>query len=102
MSISRKKVMAPSTSRAQRHCFSRKHASLLAALAHADSDQRLVLLRTADASFVRCICECALNVLRGVVPLHATSKKKLQKHASILRRLVDKKEGLGKKKKVLI
>lgn len=94
--------MASTTSRVPRHCFSKKHAALLAALVHADSKQRVALLRSADSSFVRCICECVLNVLHGVVPLQEHSKKKLRKHASVLRRLVNEREGLHKKKKVLI
>lgn len=83
--------MAEATSardRRSRSCISRKHGALLHALCHADADQRVALLRTADRALVRCICECALNVLNGVVALKPSQKKRLSKHKHVLRKLV--------------
>lgn len=68
--------------------FSKKHVAFLNALCHADSSQRKTLLRTADRALVRCICECALNVLHGVVQLKESEKARLKKHKSVLRKLV--------------
>ena len=85
-----------------RHCFSKKHAALLTALAHADSSQRSALLRSADLSFVRCICECALNVLEGNIKISNHSKNKLKKHVHVLRRLINNQDNFRKKKKVLL
>lgn len=78
--------MTASTSR--RACISKKHGALLHALCHADANQRLALLRSADRALVKCICECALNVLNGVVALKPSQKKRLSKHKQVLRKLV--------------
>ena len=82
--------------------FNKKQAALLTAIAHADSTQRRALLRTADSNFVRSICECVLNILHGVVPLHPRTKRNLRRHAPTLRRLVNDKGGFAKKKKALL
>lgn len=76
----------------------KKHIAILQVLQHLNKDQRDAVLRKADSSTIRCICECALNVLRGNVPLKPEQKKKLQRHARVLRRLAAKK-GCWKSKK---
>lgn len=68
--------------------FTKKHVALLNALCHADSRQRNALVRTADHALIKCICECALNVLHGVVPLRDSEKSKLKRHRVILRKLI--------------
>lgn len=83
-------------------CFSKKNAALLTALAHANTSQRIALLRSADSSFIRCICECVLNILRGTIPIHVLAKKKLRKHATTLRRLINEKGDFKVKRKSLI
>ena len=90
--------MATETS-PQRCCFSKKHAALLSALAHAGHAQRKALLRNADQGFVRCICEVALN---GSLPIKDAARKKLRKHACILRCLAKQCGSVGKKKKMLL
>lgn len=72
--------------------FSKKHVALLLALCHADARQRVALLRTADKNLIKCICECALNVLHGVVELKDSQKIRLKKHKKILRVLTKKSE----------
>ena len=73
----------------QRHPFSKKQAALLHALCHIDGKQRAAVLRSADDKLVKSICECALNVLHGVVQLKDSEKNRLKKHKKILRRLAD-------------
>jgi len=75
--------------------FSKKRVALLNALCHADSRQRRALLRTADKELVKCICECALNVLQGVVKLKNTEKIRLKKHRSVLRKLTGETGNIG-------
>lgn len=70
--------------------FTKKCIAFLHALCHADVQQRNGLLRTADKNLIRCICECALNILKGRVGLKNKEKNKLSKHKQILRKLVDK------------
>lgn len=76
----------------------KKHIAILRALQHLNKEQREAVLRKADSGIVRCICECALNVLCGNVPLKKSQKKKLRRHVPILRRLAAKK-GCWKSKK---
>ncbi|KAJ8685901.1 hypothetical protein QAD02_021694 [Eretmocerus hayati] len=68
--------------------FSKKRVALLNALRHASSRQRLALLKTADRDLIRCICECVLNVLRGVRTLDNSQAKRLRKYENILRELI--------------
>ena len=79
--------------------FSKKHLAVLGALSHCDDKQRSAILRTADKSLVKCICECALNVLHGVVKLRDSEKKNLNKHKIVLRRLINRKSSSWKTKK---
>ena len=67
--------------------FNKKRIALLNALCHADGQQRTALLRTADKKLVHCICECALNILQGVVEIKDAHKRRLRKHESVLRKL---------------
>lgn len=92
--------MAPGTSRAS---LDAKTASVLHALYHLSKDQRKAVLKKANRNLVKGICECALNTLKGNVPLNAAQKVKLKKHKSVLRRLSDTQSIKGwKNKKRLI
>ena len=81
--------------------FGQKHAAILQALCHLSNEQRVAILKKADPKLIRCICECALNILRGNVTLKQAYKHRLKRHATILRRLADK-NGSWKNKKRLI
>ncbi|KAJ8665471.1 hypothetical protein QAD02_007133 [Eretmocerus hayati] len=81
-------TMAAATSGCSGSLFSEKRVALLNALCHASSRQRLALLKTADRDLIRCICECVLNVLRGVVTLDNSQAKRLRKYKNILRELI--------------
>lgn len=85
-----------------RAIFGRKHTAILQALYHLTSEQRIALLQKADLKLVKCICECALNILRGNVPLKQTHKQRLKRYACILRRLANKNNSLKKKKRLII
>lgn len=84
--------------------FEEKYFALLQALRHSNKEQRLALLRAADEKLVKYICECALNVLKGVVSLNVTEKNKLKKYKVILRNLtkVTKRKSSWKSKKRMI
>ena len=62
---------------------------VLRTLCHLNKNQRRALLKTADKNIVRGICECALNILHGVVSLSKQQKSKLKKYKNVLRKLVD-------------
>lgn len=82
--------------------FDKKCIAILAALCHATRRQRIAILKSADNSIIRCICECALNVLRGVVSFPSSKVKKLTKYKNVIRKLVQEKreqEAVGKIRK---
>lgn len=82
--------------------FGTKNAALLQALVYASPKLRRAIIKHADKSLVRLICECSLNVLRGAVPLKESDKKSLKKYRKALRRLIDKRnKSLLKRKKIL-
>lgn len=80
----------------------KKYISILKALYHLDRDQRIVILRKAEATLVKCICECALNILNGNVFITDSQKSKLKRHAKILRCLADKSGTWTSKKKIIL
>ena len=60
------------------------------------------MLRKADAKLVRRICECALNMLVGNVPLSKGHTSRLCKHAKVLRKLVASDITLQRKKNTIV
>lgn len=85
--------------------FEKKYIALLSALRHSDKNSRVALLRLADQKLIKYICECALNVLKGVVSLKTCEKKKLKKYKKVLRKLVAKsgrKNSWKSKKRILV
>ena len=59
------------------------------------------VIHSSDKDLVKCICECALNILQGNIPISQKEKKsKLQKHKSDLRRLASDKP-LTEKKRII-
>lgn len=82
--------------------FGQKHTAILRALCHLSNKQRVAILKKADPKLIRCICECALNILRGNVALKHSYKRRLKRHASILRRLVDKNASWKNKKRLIV
>lgn len=85
-----------------RAIFGRKQAAILRALYHLNNKQRSAVLQKADLKLVKCICECALNILRGNVPLKHSHKQRLKRYACILRRLADKNNSWKNKKRIIV
>lgn len=54
-----------------------------------------------DGEFLKCICECAKNILNGVVPLSVTQKKSLRQRRNSVRRLASKKTSVKDKKRII-
>lgn len=68
--------------------FEEKYLAILNALRHSNKEQRRALLLGADKKLVKYICECALNVLSGVIKLTKSQKEKLKKYKTTLRKLI--------------
>lgn len=79
-----------------------KQIIILKALCYLKQEQSRAVLRKADISLIRCICECALNILRGNVGINNEQKKQLRKHATTLRRLAAKNGNWGSKRRLIV
>ena len=77
------------------------HAPYLHVLARGSDKQRHGVIQGANKELMNCLCECALNVLNGNIPLKPSEKKKIKKYKRHLRVLSDRKTGAQKKKRVL-
>src|SRR5215468_4076427 len=61
------------------------------------------ILKVLDSRRIQSICECALNLLRGNIPVRDKCKlKKLRKHKALLRKLAARGESWVKKRKHLV
>lgn len=59
-----------------RKSLGEKNTALMHALIHATPRVRKALIQHADKNLIRCICECALNLLHGNIPLRDCEKSK--------------------------
>lgn len=79
-----------------------KNAAILRALQHLSPEQRRLVISKGDKSLIKCIAECALNVLKGNVSINKSHKKKLRNYAAHLRKLTSKKRTLQGRKKIIV
>lgn len=86
---------------AQYGALGKKQIIILRALCYLSGEQLRAVLRTADITLVRCICECALNVLRGNVILSTCQKRRLKRHTTLVRRLADKRGNWSSKRRLI-
>lgn len=79
-----------------------KYAPYLRLLLKSSSKIRSKLAKkNCSAEFVKCLCECAKNILVGNVSLSPKHKRRLRLHKESLRKLSLKKTPLYKKKKII-
>ena len=57
--------------------------------------------KNCSSEFIKCICECAKNVLAGNVALSPEHKRRLKRHKHSLRKLALKKTPISTKKKIV-
>ena len=79
----------------------KRHAPLLQHLSRSKPSEVKSIIKTANKELINVFCECALNVLRGVVPLTKGQKSRLRRHKKCLRDLINRKTSRGKKSKIL-
>lgn len=79
----------------------KRNAPLLRALYHASPLKRKDILTHSSPDFVHALCELALNLIKGNIPLSPEHFKKLKRQKKILRLLADKKKGLKQKRAAL-
>jgi len=59
------------------------------------------IIKTADNDFIKCICECSNNLLRGNISVSSKQKSKLKRHKKALRDISKKKVSLKRKRKII-
>lgn len=79
----------------------KKYAPVLRLLSKAKPQGVKAIIKAADKELVNTLCECSLNVLRGVVRLSPSQKQKLARHKNTLRALAQKSASLQRKKALL-
>ena len=62
---------------------------------------RKLLIEHGPVSMITSICECALNLLKGVIPLTPRQKRRLTRYKTHLRGLASKKVSRKRKKQFL-
>ena len=62
---------------------------------------RKLLIEHGPTDLITSICECSLNVLKGVIPLTLSQKRRLARYKTHLRALANKKVSRKQKKKHL-
>ena len=80
-----------------------KNKKILSILGAYDTKPRYqkALINSADKSLISAICESALNLLQGNIPLNQDLKENLRKSKNLLRKLIEKTK-LKEKKKFLV
>lgn len=78
------------------------HSQYLKKLKKLSRNQVKVALKLAEPQQVRCLCECAANLLVGNIPLTKAQKKALHRHRKLLRKLADKRKTLEGKKRIIV
>ena len=79
----------------------KNNAETLTFLGRAKPNTAKAIIKTADCGLVNSLCECALNILHGNVPLSTKHRKRLMKHKDHMRVLVKGNISNQKKKQIL-
>lgn len=76
----------------------RDNLPYLQVLAKSKPKVRKIIVEHGPSDIVLCICECTLNLLKGVIPLTPNQKQRLARYKKYLRVLANKKVSRKKKK----
>lgn len=79
----------------------KKHLPALALVKDAKPKLRKTIILNCDLDLIKTINECVYNTLAGNIPLTDKEKEKLKKFKTILRKILNTKGGLNKKRKVI-
>ncbi len=64
--------------------------------------QRCNVIKQSDRDFIKCLCECGHNILKGNIKINSKEKQELKKYKNTLRKLVFNKNSLNHQKKYLV
>lgn len=77
----------------------RRNLSLLELLHKSPPTVQRVIIKNANLDFINALCEIALNVMKGNIPLSHHQYKQLKKKKTIIRLIADKKVKINCKKR---
>jgi len=80
----------------------KRNISFLRELKRAPVRKRKLLISAAKPDHLKCIAECAHNIVRGNVRISKVQQKKLKRHAKFIRLIAKKSFSLPKKKRLLV
>ncbi len=80
----------------------KKNAQFLNFLLKASPRQRCEIIKLSNSDQVKAITDCVRNVMKGNVPVTREQKHKLKSYKRILRKLMNKKVGINKRKHILV
>ena len=80
----------------------RNNLNVLKVLHKAKPKLQKAILKHAEPSCIKAVCDAVLNVLKNVVKVSTVHKKRIAKHKTHLRLLASKGTSLSKKRKVLV
>jgi hypothetical protein len=78
-----------------------KNAPLLRALYKAPPKLQRAIISNAEDDFIKCLCDCCLNILEGNVKLGAKQRRLLMPHKKHIRTLAVRKVPLAQKRQLL-
>ena len=79
-----------------------KKSAFLRKLYKCSQQERIKQLKAASPAQIKSVCECALNVLNGNVPVHGRLLHTLKPHNSVLKRISYGKGSIQSKRRLLI
>ena len=79
----------------------RKFAPHLSLMAKSKPKVAKAIVKNAGSDLIKCVCECAMNALKGNVPITGGQKRKLRRYKKDLRFLAGRSNSLARKKRVL-
>ena len=80
----------------------RKNLGILKVLHKAKPKLQKAILEHAEPSCIKALCDVILNVLKSVVKVSQTQKRRIARHKTHLRLLASKGTSLSKKRKILV
>ena len=75
-----------------------KHTSILKTLAKAKPHMRKAIIKSAGLSLITCLCDCAINTLKGNVKMSKHQYRKIRRHKHDLRALKNSRTTAEKKR----
>ena len=79
----------------------KRNASTIKLLYGANPSLRKAVVEKSKDDLIRCLCDVSFNILKGTALISRQHKKRLTKHKSSLRKLIDRKLPLKKKRKII-